>query len=124
MLLTPITTIVHHAIVLFLPNYRPSHLDFEAPPKSSGLVHPVPPPTHTGRVYLAFLVLVSMLWSMSVMTTFYVVGFNVASEVKGIVRHTGPVECAFGIIEAGISWTIFVICLNQRVICYDGLPSA
>ena len=122
MLLTPAFTIIHHAIVIFLPTYRPSHLEFDASPKGAAFTHPIPPPTHTDRVYLAFLVLVSFLWTMSVMTTFYIVGFNVANEVKGLVRHTGPAECGFGIIETGISWAIFVMCLNQRIFRYDGLP--
>ena len=124
MLLTPIFTIIHHTIIVFLPTYRPSHLEFDSSPKGATFAQPIPPPTHTDPVYLSFLVLVSVLWSMSVMTTFYVVGFSVAGEVTGIERHTGPVECAFGIVETGISWAIFVMCLNQRVFRYDGLPSA
>ena len=123
MLLTPIFTIIHHTIILFLPTYRPSHLEFDASPKGATFSKPIPPPTHTDRVYLAFLILISVLWSMSVMTTFYVVGFNVANEVKGIVRATGPAECAFGIIETGISWAIFVMCMNQRIFRYDGIPA-
>ena len=122
MLLTPIFTIVHHIIIVFLPTYRPSHLEFDSTPKGTTFPRPVTPPTHTDAVYLAFLVLISTLWSISVMITFYIVGFNVAGEVEGIVRHTGPVECAFGVIETGISWAIFVMCLNQRIFRYDGIP--
>lgn len=124
MLLTPALTIIHHFIIVFLPTYRPSHVEFDASPKGATFAQPITPPTHTGRVYLSFLVLVSVLWSMSVMTTFYVMGSNVASGVPGIVRRTGPAQCAFGIIETGISWAIFVMCLNQRIFRYDGLPTA
>lgn len=124
MLLTPTFTIIHHSIIVFLPTYRPSHIEFDAFPKGATFSQPIQPPMHTGRVYLAFLVLVSLLWTMSVMTTFYVVGSNVAGQVNGVVRKTGPAECAFGVIEAGISWVIFVMCLNQRIFHYDGLPSA
>ena len=124
MLLTPVATIIHHIIVIFLPTYRPSHLEFDASPKGATFVQPIPPPMHTDPVYLSFVALVSLLWSMSVMATFYVVGSNAASGTKGVVRHTGPAECAFGIIETGISWAIFVMCLNQRIFRYDGLPSA
>lgn len=124
MMLTPILTIIHHIVILFLRAYRPSNLQSDASPKRATFVPPLPPPTHTYRVYLAFLVLVSALWSMSVLTTFYVVGFNVGSGAEGILRQTGPVECAFGIIETGISWAVFVMCWNQRMIYYDGLASA
>ena len=123
MLLTPIFTIIHHAIVLFLPTYRPSHLGFDASLKGPTFAQPIQPPNHTARVYLAFLVLVSVLWTMSLLTTFYLVGSNAANEVKGLVRQTGPVECAFGIIETGISWVIFVMCLSQRIFRYQGLPA-
>ena len=124
MLLTPTLTIVHHTIIVFLPTYCPSHLEFDASPKGTTFSKPIPPPTHTDCVYLAFLILISLLWSMSVMSTFYVLGMNIGSGVMGIVRHTGPAECAFGIIEAGISWVIFVMCMNQRIFRYDCLPSA
>lgn len=123
MLLTPIFTIIHHTIILFLPTYRPSHLEFDASPKGATFAKPITPPTHTGRVYLAFLILISMLWSVSVMTTFYLTGFIAGKHVRGIVRYTGPVECAFGVIETGISWGIFVMCMNQRIFRYDGIPS-
>ena len=115
MLLTPTFTIIHHTIIIFLPTYRPSHLEFDASPKGATFSKPITPPTHTERVYLAFLALISVLWSMSLMTTFYVVGWNVANEVGGLVRRTGPVECAFGVVETGISWAIFGLCLNQRI---------
>jgi hypothetical protein len=124
MLLTPTFTIIHHAVIIFLPTYRPSHIEFDASPKGATFSQPIQPPMHTAHVYLAFLVLVSLLWTMSVMTTFYVVGSNFAGQVNGVVRKTGPAECAFGVIEAGISWVIFVMCLNQRIFHYNGLPSA
>jgi len=124
MLLTPIFTIIHHAIIVFLPTYRPSHLEFDASPKGATFSKPITPPTHTDTIYLAFLILISILWSMSVMTTFYVVGLNIGSDVRGVVRDTGPAECAFGLIETGISWVIFVMCVNQRIFRYDGVPSA
>ena len=124
MILTPVFTIIHHTIIVFLPTYRPSHLEFDASPKGATFSKPITPPTHTDRVYLSFLILISLLWSMSVMVTFYVVGMNVANQVKGVVRQTGPVECAFGVIEAGISWAIFVMCMNQRIFRYEGIPSA
>jgi len=124
MILTPVLTIIHHTIIVFLPTYRPSHLEFDASPKGATFSKPITPPTHTDRVYLSFLILISLLWSMSVMTTFYVVGMNVANQVEGPVRHTGPAECAFGAVEAGISWAIFVMCMNQRIFRYDGIPSA
>ncbi|KAF9644962.1 hypothetical protein BDM02DRAFT_3121046 [Thelephora ganbajun] len=122
MLLTPVFTIIHHTVIVFLPTYRPSHLEFDASPKGTTFSKPITPPTHTGHVYLAFLILISALWSTSVMTTFYVVGLNVANEVKGIARYTGPAECAFGVVETGISWAIFVMCMNQRIFRYDGVP--
>lgn len=124
MLLTPIFTIIHHTTIVFLPTYRPSHLEFDASPKGAAFSKPITPPTHTDRVYLAFLILVSALWSMSVMVTFYVVGMNAANKAEGVVKYTGPAECAFGIVEAGISWVIFVMCMNQRIFRYDGIPSA
>ena len=124
MLLTPIFTIVHHTIIVFLPTYGPSQIEFDASPKGATFSKPITPPMHTDRVYLAFLVLVSVLWSMSVVVTFYVVGTNVGGNVEGIVRHTGPAECAFGVLEAGVSWMIFVMCMNQRIFRYDGIPSA
>ena len=123
MLFTPIFTIVHHIIILFLPTYRPSHLDFDASPKGATLSKPSAPPTHAGGVYLAFLILISVLWSVSVLTTFFLTGLNVGREVKGTLR-TGLAECAFGVIETGVSWVIFVMCMNQRVFLYDGVPSA
>jgi len=115
MLLTPIFTVIHHIITVFLPTYRPSHLEFDASPKGATFSKPITPPTHTNPVYLAFLILISVLWSMSMVTTFYVVGWNVASGVRGIVRNTGPLECAFGVVETGISWAIFAMCMNQRI---------
>lgn len=124
MLLTPGFTIIHHTIIVFLPTYRPSHIEFDASPKGAAFSEPITPPTHIGRVYLAFLVLISVLWSMSVMTTFYLTGLNVGSHAKGVERYTGPAECAFGVIETGISWAIFVMCMNQRIFRYDGIPSA
>lgn len=124
MLLTPIITVVHHTIVVFLPTYRLSHVEFDASLKGGAFAQPITPPTHTERIYLAFLILASILWSMSVVTTFYVVGFNVASGATGVVMYTGPLECAFGFVEASISWVMFVTCLNQRIFHYDGLPSA
>jgi len=124
MILTPVFTIIHHTIIIFLPTYRPSHLEFDASPKGATFSKPITPPTHTGPVYLTFLILISVLWSMSVMTTFYVVGMDVADQVEGLVRQTGPAECAFGIVETGISWAIFVMCMNQRIFRYDGIPSA
>jgi len=124
MILTPILTIIHHTIILFLPSYRPSHLEFEASPKGATFSKQIPPPTHTEPVYLAFLILISVMWSMSVMTAFYVMGWNFGSGIGGIVKHTGPAECAFGIIETGISWAIFVLCVNQRIFRYDCVPSA
>jgi len=124
MLLTPTFTIIHHAIIVFLPTYRPSQLEFDASPKGATFSKPITPPTHTGRVYLAFLILISVLWSMSVMTTFYLTGLNVGKDVKGVARRTGPAQCAFGAVETGISWAIFVMCMNQRIFRYDGIPSA
>jgi len=123
MLLTPIFTIIHHVFIVFLPTYRLSHLEFDASPKGATFSKPVTPPSHTDLVYLAFLILISVMWSMSVMTTFFVMGWTCGSGTKGIVRHTGPAECAFGIIETGISWAIFVMCVNQRIFRYDGIPS-
>lgn len=124
MLLTPAFTIIHHIIIIFLPTYRPSHLEFDAFPKGVTFPRPVIPPIHTGHVYLAFLVLISVLWSMSVLSTFYLAGLNVGEEVVGISRYTGPIECALGVVETGISWVIFVMCMNQRIFRYDGIPSA
>ena len=115
MLFTPIFTIIHHMIILFLPTYRPSQLEFDSLPKGATFSDPSTPPTHTEGVYLAFLVLISTLWSMSVLTTFFLAGLNIGREIEGISRQTGPIECAFGAVETGISWTIFVLCMNQRI---------
>ena len=123
MFLTPAFTIIHHIIIVFLPTYRPSHLEFDASPKGATFSKPITPPTHTDSLYLTFLILISTLWSMSVMVTFYVLGMNAANGIKGLVMYTGPTECTFGIIEAGVSWTIFVMCMNQRIFRYGGIPS-
>ena len=123
MLLTPTFTIIHHIIILFLPTYRPSHLAFDASPNGAAFPKPSTPPTHTGAVYLAFLILISALWTGSVLTTLFLAGLNVGREVEGMSRQTGPIECAFGAVETGISWVIFVKCMNQRIFRCDGIPS-
>ena len=124
MLLTPAFTIIHHTIIVFLPTYRPSQIEFEVSPKGPNFSKPTTAPTHTGGVYLSFLILISTLWSISMMATFYVLGANVANRAEGPVKRTGPAECAFGVVEVGISWAIFVLCMNQRMFRYDGIPPA
>lgn len=49
-------------------------------------------------MYLVSLVFISVLWFMSVTTTFYFVDLNFGKGTEGVARCTGPTECAFGVI--------------------------
>jgi hypothetical protein len=105
MLLTPSFTIIHHAIIIFIPTYMPQQFEEKRPSNV---------PIHATKTYIAFLGLLSGLWTLSTLLTFYAVGMNIAHNVSPPTQRTGAAECFFGVCETGVSWAALALCVKER----------
>lgn len=114
LLLTPSVTIIHHAIIVFLPTYMPQQFTEKRP----GTL-----PTHATKTYISFMGLISGLWTLSTLLTFYAVGMNIAHHNPKTNQHTGAAECVFAVIETGVSWAMLALCIKERWTgSYKGVP--
>lgn len=106
LLLSPSLTIIHHAIIVFLPTYMPQQFTGE---KRTGTL-----PPHATKTYISFMGLLSGLWTLSTLLTFYAVGMNIAHHNPNTNQHTGAAECVFAVFECGVSWTMLILCVKER----------
>jgi magnesium-transporting ATPase (P-type) len=117
MLIVPTITIIHHIFIMFFPTYKADIFSKEYKGSTRTL------PTHAMKSYLAMLCLLSVLWTFATMITFYAVGMNVARKKPHANVHTGGAECAFGLFEIAVSWTMFALCIKERAtLSYQGVP--
>jgi len=115
MLLTPSLAIIHHAVIVFIPTYMEQQFT------GSKAAHMLP--THATITYIAVLGVLSALWTLSTLFTFYAVGMNIAKKSPHTNESTGSAECVLGVFETGVSWVMFALCVNERVSrSHNGVP--